>query len=178
MRTMTRRTRIAAAVAAGALLLSACGSSSGGDHASKATTTAASSSGTGSSSVAEAKKNDKLGSILATSKGLTLYTLTNGGKAVPCDATCLGAWPAATVPAGTTGTVAGVQLGTAKATDGSTILTADGQPVYTFVKDEDEEDAYGEGITSFGGTWHVVKAEGGSSAATTTTAASSRGGGY
>ena len=40
-----------------------------------------------------AKKSDKLGTILADKSGMTLYTLTNNGKAVACTGACLQAWP-------------------------------------------------------------------------------------
>ena len=40
------------------------------------------------------------------------------------------------------------------------VVTIDGAPVYTFQGDASAGSANGEGITSFGGTWHVVKAGG------------------
>ncbi len=45
-------------------------------------------------------------------------------------------------------------LGVAVGPDGTQLVTVDGQPVYAFTEDKEADDAYGEGISSFGGTWH------------------------
>ncbi len=183
----TRRTiRLACGVAAALLVLAGCGSSGGGNTSSagKSTTTAAKSTKTAASGVAKIKDDAMQGSILANDKGFTLYTLTSGGKAVDCTGACLDAWPPATVPSGTAAsTVGGVKLATTKAADGTLMLTADGLPLYTFSGDKTATDAGGEGLASFGGTWHVVKASGGGSTtteapATTNAPASGGGSGY
>lgn len=187
----TRRTiQLACGAAAALLVLAGCGSSGGGNtsSAAKSTTTAAKSTKTAApdaSGVAKVKDDAMQGSILANDKGFTLYTLTSGGKAVACTGACLDAWPPATVPSGTAAsTLGGVKLGTTKSADGTLMLTADGLPLYTFSGDKTATDAAGEGLASFGGTWHVVKAgSGGATAtteapATTNAPASSGGGGY
>ena len=176
MQSTTRRfTRLTAAAFAAALVLTACGSSSGGDTATQGTdTTVAAASGDATTTTAAAgastdlvkvKKDAKLGDIVANAKGLTLYTLTDAsGKAVPCTGACLGVWPPALVPDGVTTVTGadGVMLAVGDDPAGK-IITAGGLPLYTFVKDTDGEDAYGEGLASFGGTWHVVKADGSAS---------------
>lgn len=48
-------------------------------------------------------------------------------------------------------------------------VTLGGDPLYTFVEDKHRDDATGQGIHSFGGTWHVVGASGGKGGGTTTT---------
>jgi predicted lipoprotein with Yx(FWY)xxD motif len=50
-------------------------------------------------------------------------------------------------------------------------VTLGGRPLYTFEEDKSKGQANGNGIKSFGGTWHVIKAEGSSKTppATTTT---------
>lgn len=167
-------------VAAALVLVAAsCSSSSSNGKTSGTTagTTAGTSAGAASSTPAasgtKVKSNDKLGKILANSKGQTLYTLTRNGKAVPCDAACQKVWPPAKAPGGAQ-------------------LMSGGLPLYTYAQDEDAEDAYGEGIDSFGGVWHVVKAgpgngagagagAGGSTPSTessSTTSTMSGGGGY
>ena len=174
-----RTTRLATATFAAALVLAACGSSSGGSStattaatgaygattvgAGDTTTTAAAGdstpANTGATTV-KAKQSAKLGSILADAKGLTLYTLTDAsGKAVACTGGCLAAWPPATLPSGTTTPTgpAGVTLGSTSLTGSGTVVTAGGLPLYRFAADKDDGDAYGEGVKSFGGTWHVVK---------------------
>ncbi|HEY4377221.1 MAG TPA: hypothetical protein VGM93_08680 [Acidimicrobiales bacterium] len=176
--------RVAAVVAIAALSLAACSSKKSDSSSSTSTTAAASattagSSASGSTVAIVAKKNDKLGSILASGpKELTMYTLTSGGKAVACTGACLQAWPAVTVPSASdvpTGP-SGVKLAVADGPDGTHIVTANGLPVYNFVQDKDDEDAYGSGLKSFGGTWNVVMASGSAAPAVTTTTAASSGG--
>ncbi len=75
------------------------------------------------------------------------------------------------------------KLGTVKRPDGSTQVTLDGAPLYTFTEDPGPGQATGDGVMdSFGGqsfTWHVVSAGGaaGSSATTPSTTTSSGSGG-
>src|SRR5205814_2118492 len=124
------------------------------------------------------KTDSKLGTILADSQGMTLYTLTSNGKAVACDATCASVWPPLELPPGVTVPSSGpgvTSLGTATGSNGTMIVTYQQLPLYRFTKDKDSGDAYGEGLQSFGGTWHVVKT---GSAAAGTTPTSSSGSGY
>ncbi|MCU1351594.1 MAG: putative lipoprotein [Acidimicrobiales bacterium] len=179
MRCATRSTRALAVLVVATLALASCGkksSSSSNTSASDsaaATTAAPAASQTSTTAGSQAmalttKKHAKLGSILADAKGATVYTLTNNGSAVACDATCAKVWPpviasGTATPAGPTGVKVGAEMA------GSTrIVTAGGLPVYRFVQDKDSGDAYGDGITSFGGTWHVVKVGAQASAPTTT----------
>lgn len=109
------------------------------------------------SSTVQTKHDPKLGTILADSKGLTLYRYTKDttpGKSA-CYGGCATAWP----PLTTTGTAtlaAGVpgKLGAITRTDGTKQVTYNGLPLYLFAKDKDAGDAYGQGI---GGIWFVVK---------------------
>ncbi|HWC39904.1 MAG TPA: hypothetical protein VG476_15310 [Acidimicrobiales bacterium] len=168
------------AIAPMALVAAACGSSSSSSPAST-TGAPATKSGTGTA-VVSTKHNDKLGTILADNKGLTLYTLTNGGQPVPCTGGCLSIWPPLEVPAGMT--PSGVQgLGTAPASDGSQLVTYMGRPLYRFANDKASDDAYGQGINSFGGVWNAQQVSSASSApaggsAPTTSAPVSGGSGY
>lgn len=52
-------------------------------------------------------------------------------------------------------------------------VTLGGHPLYTFIGDTHKKAATGEGIKSFGGTWHVVKAGAGKSSTTMTSGTSS-----
>lgn len=116
-----------------------------------------------------------VGSVLVDAKGKTLYTLTNAGQAVPCTGQCATFWPPLLVKTGSTpkggrgvtglGTVPGGQQVTEKAL-----------PLYRFAGDAKAGQASGEGVSSFGGIWHVVKAAGTGSSTSptpTTTAKSS-----
>ncbi len=174
---------------AAALALAACGSSSKTSTSSGATTTAPSAAApsttaTGQAPLVKTKTDAKLGVILADASDKTLYTLADNGKAVACTGGCLAVWPALTLPAGMTtptGTSDVTGLGVAAGPDSTQLVTVSGAPVYRFTKDGDAKDAYGEGIQSFGGTWHVIKAAGAASPSSTpsppaTTASRSRGG--
>jgi predicted lipoprotein with Yx(FWY)xxD motif len=176
-----------------AAIAAACGGSS--STSSTTTTTAAAPSTSAATPAAVTSANNaKLGAILVDSQGRTLYTLTNNGAAVACTGGCLTIWPPALAPAGqATVTVGpGVSNVTAVSTSGGTQLAYKGLPLYRFAGDASAGSANGEGITSFGGTWHVVKTSGtstggtsaGGSGSTVTTAGggttttASRGGGY
>ena len=47
-----------------------------------------------------------------------------------------------------------------KATDGTSMETAGGWPLYTFAKDPAPGDVNGQGKKSFGGTWYAVSPSG------------------
>lgn len=154
-----------------ALLVAACGGSDG-KPAALTTTTQATTTTTIPPPTVVTKVDPKLGEILADSTGLTLYTLTANNVAVACETTCPSVWPALEVAPGgriPTGGVGVGPLGVAPGPNGSQLVTAGGLPLYRFTQDKTPADVNGEGIKSFGGTWHVVKA----GAATTSTVPSS-----
>ena len=174
--TRARKARVSAFVALGAaavIALAACGGSSN-SNSSKSTTTKKSTGTAAAAGAAVVKtaKSSTLGTIVVDSTGKTVYTLTNGSQQVPCSGACLQVWPAVSLPAGTTkATGTGVSNVAAKGTQ----VTINGAPVYTFSGDTAAGSTNGEGITSFGGTWHVVKAGGssGGGGSTATTAGGS-----
>jgi predicted lipoprotein with Yx(FWY)xxD motif len=47
-------------------------------------------------------------------------------------------------------------IGTTQRSDGTSQVTYDGHPVYTFAKDQNAGDTNGEGITAFGGAWYAL----------------------
>jgi predicted lipoprotein with Yx(FWY)xxD motif len=121
-----------------------------------------------------AAKVGGVGTVLVNAKGRTLYTLTSAGQAVPCTGQCATAWPPLLVKAGATPKAGkGVKgLGT---TSGGQV-TKNALPLHTFVGDTKAGQASGEGISSFGGVWHVVTVAGTGSSTSptpTTTAKSS-----
>jgi predicted lipoprotein with Yx(FWY)xxD motif len=171
-----RRARISAFIALGAaavIALAACGGSS--SSSSKKTTTTTS-KGAAAAAVVKTANSSTLGTIAVDSTGKTVYQLTNGSQQVPCTGTCLTVWPAVSLPAGTTkATGSGVKNVAAMGTQ----VTINGAPVYTFQGDAAAGSTNGEGINSFGGTWHVVKVGGTSGGGSTTaTTAKSSGSGY
>jgi predicted lipoprotein with Yx(FWY)xxD motif len=138
------------------VVAAACGSSSSTTAAPSTTGASAAKAGAGVT-VVSTKHDAKLGTILADSKGLTLYTLTSAGQPLPCTGACVSVWPPLEVPTGATPTgAAGVTgLGTTPAPDGNQLVTFQGKPLYRFATDKDSGDAYGQGIKSFGGVWNV-----------------------
>jgi predicted lipoprotein with Yx(FWY)xxD motif len=133
--------------------------------------------------------SSKLGNILVDSKGMTLYTLTKNGTPVACTGMCLTFWPPLLLPHGVTTAVAGSGVGSLgmSAMSGGEQVSYHAAPLYRFSMDKAAGDTNGEGITSFGGTWHVVKIgasstttspAGGAPASTTPTTSSGSGNGY
>ncbi|MBF9067413.1 COG4315 family predicted lipoprotein [Streptacidiphilus fuscans] len=102
------------------------------------------------------------------------------GKIV-CTGGCAAVW----VPVTTTSTPAsvdGVTFGTVTRPDGTTQLTAEGHPVYTFSRDTTTSDAFGQGAKdSFSGqsfSWHAVTTATAGTATPSPTAPSGGYGGY
>jgi predicted lipoprotein with Yx(FWY)xxD motif len=154
------------------IALAACGSSktSVTPSAQPSAPTSTTKNGASSTPVVMIASTAKLGSVLVDGKGMTLYTLTNGGKQVACTGQCATLWPPLLLPAGTM-TAMGASgltgLGTATAAGGLQV-TENGAPLYRFSIDKAPGDTNGEGISSFGGVWHAVKAGNAAIAAPTT----------
>jgi len=98
-----------------------------------------------------------LGSILTDASGRTLYQFSpeKGGK-IACTGACLTPWPAAlsssaVAGAGVTGTVALITR-----PEGGQQLTYNTWPLYYFFKDTAPDQTNGQGVTAFGGDWHVA----------------------
>lgn len=180
-----RTTRIvAAAPIVLALLMAGCGSTSksGSGSASSAAGTASSSAGTGysagggaygqssSSSASSAgaaalittKHDKKLGTILAAGrKHLTVYLFEADKRgSSSCTGACAAVWPPVTGKPQARGAAMSADLGTIKRSDGRTQVTYKGHPLYLFVKDKDDEDAYGEAIKGFGAEWYALSPAG------------------
>lgn len=136
-----------------ALVTAACGSTSsaGGPGGTAA-------AGEGGPGLAVA--DTSLGAVLVDAQGMTVYLLTaDSTDKSSCSAQCLAYWPAVSGPAtGGAGVVA--KIGHTSTTGGGQILTANGQPLYTFVQDQSPGDVTGEGVQSFGGTWYAVSPDG------------------
>jgi predicted lipoprotein with Yx(FWY)xxD motif len=109
-----------------------------------------------------AKVGAKHESIAVNSRGVAVYTLSGDTpKHMKCTKNngCFSAWPVVTVK-GRASKAAGVKgkLGTFKR-NGFTQVTLNGHPLYTYAGDQNRAGiATGNGLNSFGGTWHVVTA--------------------
>jgi len=157
----TARLAALALLPAAALFLSACGSS--GNSGSSTTTTTVAPTGTaaaGPHDLVTTVSVGGLGKILVDSEDQVLYTFTTAGKPVPCDPSCLAAWPPLTLPAGVTTPIGAAGVGTLGTTtaNGVTQVTVNGLPLFTYAGDSGPGVANGNDVVSFGGTWKVVKA--------------------
>ena len=180
---LTRRSGIArtwvpavAGVAAIALAAAGCGSSSGAQHASGAygasqtkarsiqPSLGATTGGSSAATAATVKLADsKLGKILVDSKGDTLYLFqADTGTASTCYSACAAVWPPLTTssePIAGPG-VAAAKLGMTKRSDGTSEVTFNGHPLYTFAGDSSRGQTTGEGNKGFGAEWDVLSAAG------------------
>ncbi len=118
------------------------------------------------STVVGAATNAKFGSerIVVDAHGRTLYALSpETTHHLLCKSNeCLHAWPPLTVHSRKGKLTAGPgvhgRLGILRRSNGTFQVTLGGLPVYHFSGDSAKGAANGEGIKSFGGTWHVISA--------------------
>lgn len=146
---------------AAATLLAACGGSaygsSGNSGSSAKKTTAVASSG---KTVTTGKTS--AGTALVDANGMTLYAFgaDSPGKS-NCTGGCAGNWP----PAAVSGSMSQssdvtAKLGTIKRSDGTTQLTVNGSPAYTYAGDSGPGQASGQGLNVYGGVWSVISPSG------------------
>jgi predicted lipoprotein with Yx(FWY)xxD motif len=108
--------------------------------------------------------------IVTAKGGFAVYTLTGDSKSHPkcLSKGCKAIWPWVTIASGKTPTknsMIKAQLGVWKH-NGVRQLTLGGHPLYFYAGDSNKLHANGEGIVSFGGTWHVWKVSSTSSSST------------
>jgi predicted lipoprotein with Yx(FWY)xxD motif len=140
-------------VIAAAVALAACGGGGGGS--------ATASSGTGGNTVSTMSVSGT-GTVLVDSSGQALYASVQESAAgkVLCTGACNSFWQplAASGKVTSSGSIGG-KLATVKRPDGSTQVTYNGAPLYTFTQDQAGQ-VTGDGFQdAFGGqqfTWHVV----------------------
>lgn len=112
--------------------------------------------------------------IVVTSHGFAVYELTGDSKSHPeCKLanSCFGFWPPLKVSSAKHLTKApGIRgkLGVWHR-NGFLQLTLAGHPLYRYVGDSQKNQATGQGINSFGGTWHVIKVGGSPAVGSTST---------
>jgi predicted lipoprotein with Yx(FWY)xxD motif len=99
--------------------------------------------------------------IITTAKGFAVYYLTGDTKAHPkCTKGngCFGFWPPVTAASAKALSKAAGISGklTAWSRDGFTQAVLAGHPLYTYAADSKKGVATGEGVVSFGGTWHAA----------------------
>ncbi len=152
-----------AGVAAVALAVAGCGGSYGGQQTASygAPSPTAPTESSGAASVGLA--SSKLGKILVDAQGRTLYLWeADTGTASTCSGACASAWPPLTTegqPVAGAG-VSAAELGTTKRQDGTTEVTYNGHPLYTFSGDSVPGQTAGQGSDGFGAEWYVLSATG------------------
>jgi predicted lipoprotein with Yx(FWY)xxD motif len=180
--------RLLAAAAALSLFFAACGDDDD-DPAEQATTqddggdtsTSAAAAGDGDVAVAETD----LGNVLVDAEGNTLYMFEqDSGGTSSCEGGCAEQWPPLETdgePTAGDGADAAL-LGTTDRSDGTTQVTYDDLPLYTYAPDGGPGDTTGQGV---GGVWWVVAPTGepvrdaaGGGGGSTTTAAGTQDPGY
>jgi predicted lipoprotein with Yx(FWY)xxD motif len=142
-----------------ALAVAACGGASGGGYGAPAA------GGTGSTgsggSLALASSN--LGKILVDGRGRTLYLFeADKGPSSMCDGACASLWPPLTTKGRPTAGpgVSASKLGTTERVDGTTEVTYNGHPLYTYSGDSAPGQTTGQGSRAFGAEWYVLSADG------------------
>lgn len=119
-----------------------------------------------SSSAVVSSGNTKLGKVAVNAQGRTLYALSpETTHHLLCKSSeCLKFWPPLTVSSTKTKLVAsgGVKgsLGLLNRGKGVLQVTLNGEPLYFYAGDHGKGQANGQGIHSFGGTWHVITVSG------------------
>jgi predicted lipoprotein with Yx(FWY)xxD motif len=105
-------------------------------------------------------RSTSLGTILVDAKGHTLYLFMKdkNGKSA-CSGACAKAWPPL-LTKGTpkaAGSASASKLGTTKRSDGTTQVTYNRHPLYTFILDKNKPGSTkGEGSKAFGAEWYVL----------------------
>ncbi|HEY2571007.1 MAG TPA: hypothetical protein VGI27_06020 [Solirubrobacteraceae bacterium] len=108
-------------------------------------------------------------SVVVSPQGRTLYALSpETARRLLCrSGECLRHWPPLTVSSGAIKLKAapGVhgRLGILRRSNGTLQVTLRGLPLYRYAEDHARGQAKGEGVESFGGTWHAMTASGGES---------------
>lgn len=134
------------------------------------TTLPAAGPGSVTGTVVRAARLGRYGTVLVSSKGMALYLLSSetDGRIV-CTGACLSIWPPLLVGSGgrpaASGAVAG-HLGVVRRPDGSRQVTYNGYPLYLYAGDARPGQVTGQAITSFGGTWYLLRASASAAGAT------------
>jgi predicted lipoprotein with Yx(FWY)xxD motif len=118
----------------------------------------------GAATVGSAPNSEVGKRIVVNPQGRTLYALSpeTTHHLLCASAACLRVWPPLTVRSSKTKLKAGPgvhgHLGILRRSDGRLQVTLRGRPLYRFSGDSAKGEANGEGLESFGGTWHAVTA--------------------
>jgi predicted lipoprotein with Yx(FWY)xxD motif len=159
---MTSRTPLtllatAAVIPLTALALASCGG--GNDSATAASPPPKTASG---KSATLGVESTSLGKVLDNGQGRTLYVFQGDtGTKSNCSGACASNWPPLTSAKPTVGKGASASMvGTTKRSDGTTQVTYNGHPLYTFSGDSSPGDTSGQGVNAFGALWYTLSPSG------------------
>lgn len=160
-------------VAAAMLGVAGCGGAHHSESSARPTTPTspppASSAATTSTSVARSaavkvttRVLPRLGRVLVTSQGRTLYTFApDHAKRVTCVAGCAGVWPPLQFPKAVgSGGVKASLLGSDPNPGGGRVITYAGWPLYTYTVDRSPGSHLGQAQDLDGGHWYVISPSG------------------
>ena len=167
-----RKPLTAAGLAAAVLAVAACASSSSSTSSAAPNSAPAAGASSGNTVMERTIGGTQ---VLTNSAGLTLYWFVpDTSTTSKCTGSCATYWPPVKGPvtagSGVTGT-----LSTITRSDGTTQVTYDGHPLYTYVGDTAPGQNKGNGQNLSGGKWYEVTVSGAAPAASTSP---SGGGGY
>jgi predicted lipoprotein with Yx(FWY)xxD motif len=163
----TRKLWAAIGLAVAVLAVAACASSSSSSTSAPATTAPAAGSSASASGTTLQTRTISGTAVVTNSAGFTLYWFApDTSTTSKCTGSCATYWPPVKAPAtkgsGVTGT-----LGTITRSDGSTQVTYNGHPLYTYVGDTAPGENKGNGQNLSGGKWYEVTVSGAAPAAST-----------
>jgi predicted lipoprotein with Yx(FWY)xxD motif len=117
-----------------------------------------------STATVSSASSSKLGHIVVSPQGLTLYALSpeTTHHLLCTSAECLKFWPPLTASSSKARLVDGPgvhgALGLLRRSGGQLQVTLRGMPLYRYAGDHARGQVNGQGLRSFGGTWHAVPA--------------------
>jgi predicted lipoprotein with Yx(FWY)xxD motif len=136
--------------------MAACGGGGGGGAQASPEASPAHGAGAALVHVSSLNLNGQTTEVLKNPKGLTLYYFKgDSATQANCTGPCTNIWPPLLSPAGAGPTSASPlqgKLTVLNGANGAQVLYA-GHPLYTYSKDGDAGDAYGQG---FAGKWYVA----------------------
>jgi predicted lipoprotein with Yx(FWY)xxD motif len=152
----------AAGVLAAALLLAACGTGSGYGSAGGGSSAKPTHAAKALTSNAVTTTKTSAGTVLVDSKGQTLYAFAADSPGTStCTDSCASYWPPEPAPGSLTHTSeVTAKLGTIRRSDGTTQLTVNDWPAYTYAADSGPGQATGQGENLSGGLWWVLAPSG------------------
>jgi predicted lipoprotein with Yx(FWY)xxD motif len=170
-----KRSVVASTLVVAGLVLAACGSSG---YGSGTTTTTHGGGATPGSSLATATVAG-LGTVVVDGRGRTVYVLSSGAtKNLACTSAngCTAVWPPLVLPTGAASAHAGSGIHGALlghvVVGGVAYPTYRGWRLYEFSGDTGPAQAGGQGLSSYGGTWHALTVSGSPASGTASTTTS------